>query len=87
MRSLQFGGTAIEANNARMFNCAFTHMNRLEAFREAFFLLLSGTGVGFSVQKHHVAQLPAFPLRAAGERTAGGALTRCPIRSRGGPTR
>lgn len=65
MRSLQFGGTAIEANNARMFNCAFTHMNRLDAFKEAFFLLLSGTGVGFSVQRHHVAQLPVFPLRAA----------------------
>ncbi len=65
MRSLQFGGSAIEANNARMFNCAFTHMNRLDAFKEAFFLLLSGTGVGFSVQRHHVAQLPAFPLRAA----------------------
>ncbi len=64
MRSLQFGGTAIEANNARMFNCAFTHMNRLDAFRESFFLLLSGTGVGFSVQRHHVAQLPTFPVRA-----------------------
>jgi ribonucleoside-triphosphate reductase len=65
MRSLQFGGAAIEANNARMFNCAFTHMDRLAAFREAFFLLLSGTGVGFSVQKQHVAKLPMFPLRAA----------------------
>lgn len=64
MRSLQFGGMAIEANNARMFNCAFTHMNRLDAFKESFFLLMSGTGVGFSVQKHHVAQLPTFPLRA-----------------------
>lgn len=65
MRSLQFGGRAIEANNARMFNCAFTHMNRVDAFKEAFFLLMSGTGVGFSVQKHHVAQLPAFPVRGA----------------------
>ena len=65
MRSLQFGGQAIEANNARMFNCAFTHMNRLDAFKEAFFLLMSGTGVGFSVQKHHVAQLPHFPVRGA----------------------
>ena len=65
MRSLQFGGTAIEANNARMFNCAFTHMNRVEAFREAFFLLLSGTGVGFSVQRHHVAMLPMLPVRGA----------------------
>ncbi len=65
MRSLQFGGQAIEANNARMFNCAFTQMNRLDAFKEAFFLLMSGTGVGFSVQKHHVAQLPHFPIRGA----------------------
>ncbi|MCZ8202968.1 ATP cone domain-containing protein [Gemmatimonas sp.] len=65
MRSLQFGGQAIEANNARMFNCAFTHMNRLDAFKESFFLLMSGTGVGFSVQKHHVAQLPHFPVRGA----------------------
>lgn len=65
MRSLQFGGQAIEANNARMFNCAFTQMNRLDAFKEAFFLLMSGTGVGFSVQKHHVAQLPHFPVRGA----------------------
>lgn len=65
MRSLQFGGQAIEANNARMFNCAFTQMNRLDAFKESFFLLMSGTGVGFSVQKHHVAQLPHFPVRGA----------------------
>ncbi len=65
MRSLQFGGQAIEANNARMFNCAFTQMNRLDAFKEAFFLLMSGTGVGFSVQKHHVAHLPHFPIRGA----------------------
>ena len=63
MRSLQFGGIAIEANNARMFNCAFTHMDRLDGFKESFFLLLSGTGVGFSVQKQHVAHLPHFPLR------------------------
>ena len=65
MRSLQFGGRAIEANNARMFNCAFTHMDRIDAFKESFFLLMSGTGVGFSVQKQHVAQLPTFPIRAA----------------------
>lgn len=64
MRSLQFGGQAIHANNARMFNCAFTHMDRVAAFKEAFFLLLSGTGVGFSVQRQHVAKLPVFPLRA-----------------------
>ncbi|MDD4348734.1 MAG: ATP cone domain-containing protein [Opitutales bacterium] len=63
MRSLQFGGKAIEANEARLYNCSFSYANRIEFFRETFFLLLSGVGVGFSVQKHHIAQLPAFPFR------------------------
>lgn len=58
MRSLQFGGAAIEGNNARMFNCSFLPLNRPRAFAEAMFLLLCGTGVGFSVQRHHVAALP-----------------------------
>ncbi|MDR1817928.1 MAG: hypothetical protein LBR07_07165 [Puniceicoccales bacterium] len=64
MRSLQFGGPAIEKEEARMFNCAFTFINRIEAFAETLWLLLCGTGTGFSVQRHHVAQLPAFPPRA-----------------------
>lgn len=58
MRSLQFGGEAILANDARMYNCAFTHANRSRFFSEALWMLLSGVGVGFSVQKHHVEQLP-----------------------------
>lgn len=57
MRSMQFGGIAIEQNQCRMYNCAFTHMNRLRAFGEIFWALLSGTGVGFSVQFRHVDQL------------------------------
>jgi ribonucleoside-triphosphate reductase len=64
MRSLQFGGAAIEANEARIYNCSFSHVNRIAFFRECFFLLLSGVGVGFSVQKHHVAVLPPLPERA-----------------------
>lgn len=64
MRSLQFGGPAIEANHARIYNCSFSHADRLPFFRECFFLLLSGVGVGFSVQKHHIARLPALPERA-----------------------
>jgi ribonucleoside-diphosphate reductase alpha chain len=63
MRSLQFGGVAILKNNARMFNCAYSPADRLGFFREYFYLLLSGTGCGFSVQKHHVAQLPTLPVR------------------------
>jgi len=58
MRSMQFGGPAIEAHNVRMFNCAFTHVNRPEVFAEVFYSLLAGCGVGFSVQRHHVARLP-----------------------------
>jgi ribonucleoside-diphosphate reductase alpha chain len=66
MRSLQFGGEAILGKHARIYNCAFTYLDRLEAFREAFYLLLCGCGVGFSVQSRHVAQLPAFAPRRGG---------------------
>jgi ribonucleoside-diphosphate reductase alpha chain len=64
MRSMQFGGEAILGNHSRMFNCSFSNIDRLEFFREYFFLLLSGCGVGFSVQKHHIAMLPSLPSRA-----------------------
>lgn len=63
MRSLQFGGAAIEANEARIYNCSFSHADRPAFFRECFYLLLSGVGVGFSVQTHHVAALPGLPER------------------------
>ena len=58
MRSMQFGGEAIEVNNNRMYNCSFSLIDRLEAFSEAMFLLLCGCGVGYSVQFEHVDQLP-----------------------------
>jgi ribonucleoside-diphosphate reductase alpha chain len=58
MRSLQYGGEAIEKNNVRMFNCSFSPCNRSEFFSQAFYLLLAGVGVGYSVQYHHVDQLP-----------------------------
>ena len=63
MRSLQFGGTAILRNHARLFNCSFSAADRVEFFREYFFLLLAGTGCGFSVQRHHVERLPVLPVR------------------------
>ena len=65
MRSMQFGGEAILRNHSRMFNCSFSNVDRVEFFREYFFLLLSGCGVGFSVQKHHIALLPPLPARGA----------------------
>ena len=58
MRSMQFGGTAMEKNHARGYNCCFTLMDRPDAFSEMFFLLLSGCGVGYSVQKRHIRKLP-----------------------------
>jgi hypothetical protein len=60
MRSMQFGGAAIEAVENRIYNCSATHVNRLEAFSQAFYLLLCGCGVGYSVQFRHVDQLPEF---------------------------
>ena len=58
MRSLQFGGKPIEVAPNRIFNCAFMPIDDWRSFGEAMFLLLGGTGVGYSVQKHHVEKLP-----------------------------
>jgi hypothetical protein len=59
-RAMQYGGDPILNKNARIYNCTSSYANRLRFFQEAFWLLLCGCGVGFSVQFHHVAQLPAF---------------------------
>ena len=58
MRSLQFGGKPIEISPNRVYNCAYLPIDHVDAFSETMFLLLGGTGVGFSVQKHHVDALP-----------------------------
>lgn len=58
MRSLQFGGRPIELSNARIFNCSYLPIDDIDAFPEVMFLLLSGTGVGYSVQQHHISKLP-----------------------------
>jgi len=58
MRSLQFGGKSIEISPNRVYNCAYLPIDDIHAFSETMFLLLGGTGVGFSVQKHHVEKLP-----------------------------
>ena len=58
MRSLQFGGKPIEISPNRIYNCAYLPIDHPDAFSETMFLLLGGTGVGFSVQKHHVEKLP-----------------------------
>lgn len=60
MRSMQFAGRAVELNNARLYNCSYLPVKDIEAFSETMFLLLSGTGVGYSVQQHHVENLPVI---------------------------
>ena len=58
MRSLQFGGKPIEISPNRVYNCAYLPIDHVDSFSETMFLLLGGTGVGYSVQKHHVDKLP-----------------------------
>ena len=58
MRSLQFAGKPIELSPNRIYNCCFLPIDDVRAFSEVMFLLLGGTGVGYSVQKHHVENLP-----------------------------
>jgi len=58
MRSLQFGGKPIEISPNRVYNCGYLPVDDWRAFSEILFLLLGGTGIGFSVQKHHVQNLP-----------------------------
>jgi ribonucleoside-triphosphate reductase len=58
MRSMQFAGKPIEISPNRVYNCAYLPIDDWRAFAEAMFLLLGGTGVGYSVQKHHVDELP-----------------------------
>jgi ribonucleoside-diphosphate reductase alpha chain len=58
MRSLQFGGKPIEISPNRVYNCAYLPIDHIDSFSETMFLLLGGTGVGYSVQKHHVDKLP-----------------------------
>ena len=58
MRSLQFAGKPIEISPNRLYNCSYLPVDSVDAFNEIMFLLLSGCGVGYSVQQHHIKQLP-----------------------------
>lgn len=58
MRSLQFGGKAIEAHQARIYNCAVRHVDSLRSFAEIFYLLLCGNGVGIGLSKFFLNRLP-----------------------------
>ncbi len=62
MRSMQFAGKPIELSPNRVYNCAYMPIDHYLSFSEAMFLLLGGTGVGYSVQRHHVDKLPEIRL-------------------------
>jgi ribonucleoside-diphosphate reductase alpha chain len=59
-RALQFGGDPILKRHAKIYNCTSSYCDSPRFFQECFWLLLCGSGTGFSVQKHHVAKLPSI---------------------------
>ena len=59
-RALQFGGDPILKRHSKIYNCTASYCDRLRFFQECFWLLLCGSGTGFSVQKHHVSKLPTL---------------------------
>lgn len=68
-RALQFGGEQLLANHAKLYNCTATYLDRVDFFKESLFLMLSGCGIGFSVQKHHIAKLPDIAPRNKSAKT------------------
>jgi ribonucleoside-triphosphate reductase (thioredoxin) len=68
-RALQFGGLPILRHNSKMYNCLTSYADRVPFFREAMWWLLSGCGVGFSVQYQHIDKLPSMKSRISGTKT------------------
>lgn len=62
-RALQFGGDQLLNKHAKMYNCTASYCDRVKFFSEAFWLMLCGCGVGFSVQKQHIEKLPKITIR------------------------
>jgi len=62
-RALQFGGEQLFKHNSRLYNCSVSHCDRPEFFQECMYMLLSGAGVGFSVQKQHIKKIPKLKER------------------------
>jgi len=61
MRSLMTAGPAAARDNTCMYNCSYLPVDDLKAFDEAMFILLCGTGVGFSVERQFISKLPEVP--------------------------
>ena len=67
MRFLQFAGEGIQRENVRGYNCSYTPVTSAQTFAEIFYILMCGTGAGYSVQRHHVEQLPRVSAGSADE--------------------
>ncbi len=63
-RALQFGGDSLLKHEAKIYNCTSSHLDRVRFFSEYMYLLLCGAGVGFSIQRHHIAKLPKICQRS-----------------------
>jgi len=61
MRAVMTAGSALERQNVAAFNCSYLPIDDPKAFDEAMYILLCGTGVGFSVEQKYVSQLPEVP--------------------------
>jgi ribonucleoside-triphosphate reductase len=61
MRAMMTAGPALERDNVAGYNCAYLTVSRPEAFDEAMYILMCGTGVGFSVERKYTNQLPIVP--------------------------
>jgi len=61
MRAVMTAGPALERQNVAAFNCSYLPIDDPKAFDEAMYILLCGTGVGFSVEQQYVKQLPEVP--------------------------
>ena len=60
MRALMTAGSALERSNIAGYNCAYVAVNHIRAFSESLFVLMNGTGVGFSVERQFVEKLPTI---------------------------
>ena len=62
MRAVWSAGEAAKQDNTTIFNCSFTEMDSVEAFAECLYILMCGTGFGFSVTKEAISKLPSVPI-------------------------
>lgn len=61
MRAMMSAGSALARDNTCGYNCSYLPVDSLESFDEAMFILMCGTGVGFSVERQYVGKLPVVP--------------------------